>query len=208
MIVRSKRRTMSIIVRADNSIVVRCPRDASSKRIDDFVARKRGWIEKKVRANSSALQFLEGLADCSYILVKGKKLPAEFGFADEITPDVARFRDRSHIRDTLVRCLSGEFLQLVEQISRVTALSARSVKFRSYKARWGCCDVRGNVEFNYKLLMLDKSLWEYVILHELCHTVCFNHSPAFYALMERFMPDYKTRRASLKKFAFLARCSF
>lgn len=78
-----------------------------------------------------------------------------------------------------------------------------SVSVKSYKGRWGCCDSKNNIIFNYKLFMLPRCIQDYVIIHELCHTLCHNHSPAFWKLVSEFLPDYKAVRAELRNFDFL-----
>ena len=67
------------------------------------------------------------------------------------------------------------------------------------KTRFGSCSSKKNVCFSYRLMTYPEAAREYVIVHELCHLVHMNHSSAFYALLERYMPDYKRRRALLKQ---------
>lgn len=73
--------------------------------------------------------------------------------------------------------------------------------FRNAVSRWGRCTPEKNeVMFNYALFAVPLSAVEYVVYHEFCHFFELNHSPKFYAVMERFLLDWKTRRAELKKF--------
>ncbi|MCD8201109.1 MAG: M48 family metallopeptidase, partial [Clostridia bacterium] len=79
------------------------------------------------------------------------------------------------------------------------------VRFRSYKARWGCCDSKGVVTFNYKLLMIPEDLQLYVAVHELCHLVEMNHSSKFWRAVEAVMPDYMERHEKSHEYDFLLR---
>ncbi|MDP3836983.1 MAG: M48 family metallopeptidase [bacterium] len=72
------------------------------------------------------------------------------------------------------------------------------IAIRDQRTRWGSCSKSGGLNFNYRLLHLPPELADYVILHELCHLGELNHSYAFWALMQKVMPDYLQRRRTLR----------
>ena len=69
---------------------------------------------------------------------------------------------------------------------------------RDQKSRWGSCSQKGNVNFNWKLVMAPPPALDYVVVHELCHLYEFNHSPRFWALVARHVPDYEVWKKWLK----------
>jgi len=73
------------------------------------------------------------------------------------------------------------------------------ISIRNQKSRWGSCSSAKNLNFNYRLCLLSPELADYIIAHELCHTKEMNHSPAFWQLVARLIPDYKFRQKLLKK---------
>ncbi len=79
-----------------------------------------------------------------------------------------------------------------------TNLIPNSVKIRQYKARWGSCNNRGEVSFNYLLMMVPDWVFDYVIVHELCHLQHLNHSTNFWQLVASFYPNYREAKQWLK----------
>ena len=82
-------------------------------------------------------------------------------------------------------------------LSAKVALPYRSLKINTSKGRWGSCSMRGDINLSCSLMLLPDHLADYVILHELCHTVEMNHSPRFWALLDRFTGDAHALRREL-----------
>lgn len=72
------------------------------------------------------------------------------------------------------------------------------VAIRNQRSRWGSCSRRGNLNFNYKLALLPPRLADYIIVHELCHLNELNHSPKFWALVARTLPEHRKLRKELR----------
>lgn len=73
------------------------------------------------------------------------------------------------------------------------------ITIREQKTRWGSCSSKGNLNFNWKLVLLAPELLDYVVVHELAHRREMNHSAAFWKVVEAELPDYWERRARLKE---------
>ena len=65
------------------------------------------------------------------------------------------------------------------------------ITIRNQRSRWGSCSSKGNLNFNCLLMLAPPDVLDYVIVHELCHRKELNHSPRFWAEVERVLPDYK-----------------
>ncbi len=76
------------------------------------------------------------------------------------------------------------------------------IAIKDHKTRWGSCSKKGNLNFNYRIVFLPPHLVDYLIVHELCHLGEFNHSPAFWALVGKTVPDWEKRRTELKSVKF------
>ena len=77
------------------------------------------------------------------------------------------------------------------------------VTIKNQKTRWGSCSKKGNLNFNYKIALLPPHLSDYVIVHELCHLEQLNHSPAFWNLVAKTIPQYKKIKKEFKKISIL-----
>lgn len=89
--------------------------------------------------------------------------------------------------------------QLVKVYSSFYGVSPGRISIRNQRTRWGSCSKKGNLNFNYRLLFLDPKLSEYVVAHEICHLLEFNHSRSFWSLVAKTIPDYSLRRRALKE---------
>ena len=84
------------------------------------------------------------------------------------------------------------------ELARPYGVPFPTLRMRSMKTRWGTCNfVKGIVTINKRLIHMPLPCVEQVMLHELCHFLVGDHSPRFYAWLDRLMPDWRERRAVL-----------
>ena len=86
----------------------------------------------------------------------------------------------------------------LEQWSRRLNLTYEDFTIKKYKSRWGSCSANNKLSFNYKILFLPNDLQDYIIVHELCHTVRKDHSKFFWALVGNSLPEYGKLRIKLR----------
>jgi predicted metal-dependent hydrolase len=73
-----------------------------------------------------------------------------------------------------------------------------SISIRNQKTRWGSCSRKRNLNFSYKIALLPQAHADYIIVHEICHLKEMNHSPRFWALVEKTIPNHKVLRKQLR----------
>ena len=199
----SSRKSISIKILSDNSIVISCPKGMSNKKIEHFLSSKRVWIENHLQRNEQINEGFRDVINGKALLVKGKAVRFCISEKDFFCEDEINLTSLGKLKSVYVKNLGGEFEELLNEISLRTRLKYSKVSFRAYKSRWGCCSKNREIIFNYKILMLPKDIWSYVIVHELCHTVHMNHSAAFWNCVAAYLPTYKTAKKKIKQYSFL-----
>ncbi|MCK5460223.1 M48 family metallopeptidase [Candidatus Parcubacteria bacterium] len=87
----------------------------------------------------------------------------------------------------------------VVHLNRIYNFRFNKISVRNQKTRWGSCSIKGNMNFNYKILFLSEYIADYIIVHELCHLEEFNHSRKFWNLVAKTVPNYLEIRKQLKR---------
>jgi len=91
-----------------------------------------------------------------------------------------------------------EFKEEVYLAANKIKVKIKQISLRPMIRKWASCSTNGYFSFNMELLGMDRSLGEYVILHELLHYHVPNHGKLWKSLMELHMPDHETREQMLK----------
>ena len=167
-LIRSKRRTLSLQIKGDE-LIVRAPKRISKREIDDFVMRHEEWIKKHRERSAQRKAELDAVPKLS----------------------------EAELSDLTQKAL--EYIPArVEYYAANMGLSYGRITLRCQKTRWGSCSSKGNLNFNWKLIMAPPEALDYVVIHELCHLYEFNHSPKFWARVSHWQPDYEIWRDFLR----------
>jgi predicted metal-dependent hydrolase len=73
-----------------------------------------------------------------------------------------------------------------------------SVTVKNYKSRWGSCSTKGDISYNWRIILAPHSIVDYVVVHELCHMLEHNHSSKYWKHVERHVPNWRECREWLK----------
>jgi predicted metal-dependent hydrolase len=95
----------------------------------------------------------------------------------------------------------GILKERVDYFSRLYAVGSTILSIRNSKTRWGSCSSAKRLTLHYGLIFLPDHLRDYVVVHEICHLYHMNHSTQFWNLVGRTIPDYRTCRATLRRYA-------
>ncbi len=168
-LIRSDRKTLGIEVRADGTLVARAPKRMPKREIEAFLSTKEVWIK---HARETV------------------RTRAESPFRQPITEEEAVLLRRK--ADSLLH-------DRVSYWATVTGLTPNGIRITNAQKRFGSCSGNNKLCFALRLFRYPDAAIDYVILHEIVHIRHHNHSPAFYACIAAYMPDYKTREALLRQ---------
>ena len=119
-----------------------------------------------------------------------------------INGDIPIEKRREEIRRKLEQWYIKRAKELITErlvlFSDKIGVKINTVRFKNQKTRWGSCSLKGNLNFNWKLVMAPLVIVDYVIVHELCHMKQMNHSPKFWRLVGTQISEYQTMRKWLK----------
>ena len=211
----TKKKIKNFIIRIypDLRIAVSVPLHASNKDIENFIQSKKEWIETTLKKIKVAKENKNNLKE-NIIKILGKEREKKI-----IESDLERLRltdtsiyiyskniDTLEIEKKLFEWEFEELKSILEKnLEKYTKLLNTNINYYQIKkisSAWGIYHKKENyISFNFDLIEKDIECIEYVVLHELCHIFYMNHQKDFWALVEKYMPDYKIRRKNLKSFS-------
>ena len=160
-IIRTDRKTLSIQLKP-GEIVARAPLRMKDKEIYSFIESKKSWIEKNLAKMEERQKVL-----------------------DEVQP----------FTQEEINALAEKAKQIIPERVKYYApkigVTYNRITIRCQRTRWGSCSSKGNLNFNCLLVLFPIEVIDSVVVHELCHRKHMNHSPQFYAEIEKVFPKYK-----------------
>lgn len=209
-LVRSKRKSVSIAVRSDATIVVRAPLRVSVSSIDSFIESHTEWIRRNVERMRSRLSLSENRYDDGELFwYLGERYPlriSEAGnlsvsFSDNAFVLLRRFRSRAKERFCAwyKREAKKILAERVAYFAERHGLSYHSIRINAARTRWGSCNGKGHLNFTFRLVMAPLSVIDYVVAHELAHLSHPNHSQWFWKAVAEICPNFARERQWLKE---------
>lgn len=205
-IIRSKRKTLSISIDSFGRLIVRAPQRYPEEKINAFLREKEGWIlRKKAEREGAGIRLPpENLHGYEWLLL-GRKHTILLAPIEKVRYDREKnliYLPETNAKERLVRWLKEQAKRILtaataEQAEKM-GVCYKSVSVTSARGRWGSCSGDDAIHYSFRLLFAPKEVVEYVIIHELSHVKHKNHSKAFWAQVERYVPDWKEKRKWLK----------
>lgn len=218
-IIKSKKcKRLCIYVNKSKSVKVSIPFNVSFKEGERFLLEKMEWIKKSLRkidnynnqtkiidkdfifkTRSKVLKLVEGK---SFKYIYDNKREIEINYPKEV--DLKNEKSQVILKKMIVECIRCEakeyFPLRVAELAEIHNFHYNTVKIRNSITRWGSCSSKNNISLSLYLAILPDSLSDYVIQHELSHTVYKNHGPLFWNLLEKVSGDIKSKIKQLKQY--------
>jgi predicted metal-dependent hydrolase len=204
-IIRSKRKSIALVVNNEGELIVRVPYAVSQAEIMRFVNRKQDWIKNKLNAvkifdkkysvitisNGNTVVFLGenytiDIAEVGNIIIDGKTI----------------YIPNYNSKVLLLGWLREQALSLLKErtkrYSQLMGVKPTAVKISEAKSRWGSCSQNNILNFAWRLIMSPVSVIDYVVVHELSHITYKDHSKAFWVRVKTVLPNYIEQQNWLK----------
>ena len=206
-VIKSKRKTLSISINENAQLIVRAPNRISDAKIQEFINEKSSWIIKNKNLIKLRLQNTE--KDQNNLLYLGEYFPIKKNIKSlkKVSFNGEKFitnlENQAQLSNALKIWYKDKFKELA--IPRLNYfvdkydLTVNQVRLKRQKTLWGSCSSRNNINLNFLLIMAPLKVIDYVIIHELVHTIHKNHSANFWSAVEDIMPNYKDPKNWLKE---------
>lgn len=215
----NRRRSIGFVVRAEG-LTVTAPRWATATQIEEALHSRAGWILRKLgearersARDARLAQRWEGGAPLAF---QGRALRLDFApegraakqarLSDDgtrlllpLTPGAGAHAIQVSAQRWLLRRAHDRFVERLDHFAPQVGVRWRRLSVMHARSRWGSASGDGAIRLNWRLIEHRDALLDYVVVHELAHLLEMNHSPRFWAIVGRVLPDYPRLRRELRE---------
>jgi len=206
----NKRKTLGLVVERDKSVVVLAPVGTSDDTVERFVEKKKFWLFEKINFSPKLGEpkpespFISGKS-ISY-LGKNYKLdtvnePIEgIHFASKFLISKSNLDQAPELLNIWYKEKAKEKITpKVMQYARQLGVEYNNILISDLKYTWGSCTLKGNLNFNWRLIKAPHFVINYIVIHEIAHLIELNHSKRFWNIVKVQMPNYMEAKMWLKE---------
>ncbi len=218
ILTRSKRKTIAISFDRDGNLCVKAPFWVSKREIEAFLKEKEEWIEatavrlrnRRIKEaaermqlnNGDVLSYLDSFLTLT-VIRENRQRGKVVRVNDRLILTVPYAADYEYKKSMLEKWFRREAAEVLQrkaaEFAKLLSVSYEDIKIKDQKSRWGSCSSKGNLNFNFRIIMAPEKVCDYVVKHELCHLVHLDHSDAFWALLASIHPETAECRKWLKE---------
>jgi len=203
-IVRASRRTVSLQIQADGSLLVKAPHRMLKQDVSRFLEEHHDWIIKNVAKVKATLK--NKRADDQYFYL-GKTVTLTPGNYTKISvvgdtlqfPQSLIFRKEKELRSWYSKEATRVITAQTDKYALEMGTTYNEIAFSDTKSQWGRCTRDNRLQFNWRLIMAPLLTLNYVVIHELAHTLEKNHTQNFWMKVRNINPSYRQQIKWLKE---------
>ncbi|SHE40904.1 M48 family metallopeptidase [Clostridium fallax] len=225
LVKRTKRKSVSISIDENGVVKVFAPFGVPNIYIEELIDENKNWIDenleniKRKKMNKKQWTFKEGMTvpflgkdyNIKFIIGNFPKNYIRFyenTFQFELNKKIY---DDSFKRIEICKDLLKDFYKKegniylkrrTKELEKIIGVKSIDIRVKDVKTIWGSCSSKNNINYNLRLMMMDKNFIDYVIIHELCHLLHRNHSKAFWNEVFKYCNDYRKIRNDIKEVGF------
>jgi predicted metal-dependent hydrolase len=199
----SRARRVRVNVHAHTGVEVVLPARAPERAAAAAVSELRPWIESRLQEAQQVLERIAARAGTVPYLDATLELVAQPGrqrvHRDGMRLLVPEGEHRPALERFYRRAARAEIAPRLDCAAALAGTPYAGLDIRAQRTRWASCSAGGHMSFNWRLLLAPERVLEYVVWHEVCHLQILDHSPRFWALLERHWPRYREDRQWLSR---------
>ena len=204
-----RRKTLGLTVDRAGELVVHSPETTSEAELHKWVAKKLLWVHQKLllkKVHSGGVHRLEAVTgeSIAYLgqnyrlkIVKDQTSPLQFDGQWFLLREDDRLDAPRHFQSWYQNAGAEWLNERVQFWEPKVGKAATKIVVGDLGFRWGSCGKNSVLYFNWRLLQLPVFLVDYVVAHELVHFHELNHTPDFWRILGRVLPDWKERKDQL-----------
>lgn len=214
-VIYKKRKTFGIYIDVYGNIEARVPKNTNESQILQMVEEKFEWIYKK---SNEMKERTKGFQKKTYLqgemfMYLGNEYPIQIIETIELDKNnasieegilkvyVKTYEDKQ-VQEALKRFYYQKGKALINKrilyYQQKLKVKPKSFKLSSNKSNWGTCNSKGELTFNWRLIMAPIEVIDYVVVHEMCHLLHMNHDRSFWRLVGKILPNYEAYQNWLK----------
>ena len=215
---QKKRKSIQLKIYSSTHLEITAPTNFPQENVEKIIKEKSSWIIQKIShlKTVAANPINKTIAHGEQVLYLGEPYTLVFGTEENSKPQI-------HLQDHQIFIHTppgniNQTLSLIELLlkqwywqhaqqrlktqtlfwSTKIAVQPSRITIKEQKSRWGSCSSKGNINYNWRIIMAPPEVLDYLVIHELCHLRIPNHSPLFWQEVARFSPNFKQHRTWLK----------
>lgn len=210
-VIKSKIKNLYIHIK-DGKVIVKAPVRVKDIDIEKVVEKKKKWIYEKLENMHVDIYKPE-----SDVFLLGKAYPLKIKFIKQnesniyiengnMVVEISKKHKKEYTK-IIEELLDGVYMKVAEKevdmamqiVTRIVGIKPNKYRVKKLKTAWGTCTSNKNITINSSLMKYDRTVIQYVVLHEICHLKYMNHSKEFWNMVEKYMKNYKEIRRRLKE---------
>ena len=200
---------MSLYIDPKGELIVKAPLGLSERKIFDLVKDKQDWIRaRQAQVLKNSFINRSAVSYNTFLFLGREYVPVINSNIREITKHEGSLLiptkiDQSKILNKVEKWMRNNARAIINEragyFSQILSLAAVSVSINNNRTRWGSCTKSGAIAVNWRAVMLKPYLLDYIIVHEFCHLLEFNHTKNFWIVVQTILPEWRKLRAELKQ---------
>lgn len=207
-VIKSNRKSLSIIIERDKSVVVRAPQSLSDERIKEEVNKRKSLILSKIDSDQKAAErTAKEFVDGEQFLYMGKYYSLQINNSE--TPTI-EFKEAFIVNTPNIEVAKNLMFEWYQQQAKEVltpriiffaehlGVKRKRINITSAKYTWGSCTPAGTLNFNWRIVKAPSEVMDYIVVHELAHLREHNHSAEFWNIVAVQLPQYEDAKQWLR----------